>query len=86
MARSARHSGISVCFTPGCNSTQADAAKIKAKPMMSATLSLSPSRTAEAVTPTTGVISEPSDAVIAGSRPTIDHHRKCATPTPNMPT
>ena len=40
---------------------------------------------AEAVTPTTGTSSEPSEAVVAGSRPTIDHHRKCARPMPMKP-
>ena len=85
-ASSENYSGISTCFTFGCSSTQAAAAKISTKPMMSGTVSRSPSKMAEALTPTTGIISEPSEAVMVGSRPTIDHHRKCARPTPKTPT
>ena len=40
--RAAAHSGISVCFTFGCNSTQEAAAKISTKPMMSAVVNRSP--------------------------------------------
>jgi len=39
---SAAHSGISACFTFGCNSTQEAAAKISTKPMMSAVVNRSP--------------------------------------------
>ena len=79
-ASSENYSGISVCFTFGCSSTQAAAAKINRKPTISGTVSRSPSRTAEALTPITGTSSEPSDAVMVGNRPMIDHHRKCARP------
>ena len=54
--------------------------------MMSGTVSRSPRTIADAVTPITGTSNEPSDAVTAGKRSTIDHHRKCASPTPNSPT
>src|SRR6266851_5062573 len=50
------------------SSAQADAARIKAKPTMSAGVGRSPSTRTEAMTPITGLPSTPSDAVIAGSR------------------
>src|SRR5581483_3787978 len=81
-----RHSGISACLTSGCSSTQAAAAKIMTKPMMSGMVRCSSSITAEAVTPMIGTSSEPIEAVMAGIRHTIDHHKKCASQTPMMPT
>jgi hypothetical protein len=56
------------------NSTLAEAAKISAKPTMSATLTFSPVIRTVETTPTTGIPSAPSDAVAAGSRRRICSH------------
>ncbi len=64
------------CFTFGCSSTLAAAAKISAKPMMSDVVGRSPTSHAEPITPTTGTSSEPSEAVDAGSRTMTTNQRK----------
>jgi hypothetical protein len=56
------------------NSTLAEAAKISAKPKISATLTFSPVIRTVETTPTTGIPSAPSDAVAAGSRRRICSH------------
>ena len=57
------------------NSTQADAAKIKAKPTRSAAVGRSPKISIDATMPITGLPSTPSEAVAAGSRRMIANHR-----------
>ena len=69
----------------GASSTQAAAAKISAKPMQSASVGRSPSIRTEATMPTTGTLSTPSEAVIAGKRRTISNQRRYATPDPTTP-
>src|SRR5207244_7384498 len=57
-------------------STQAEAAKISAKPIISDVVRRSPSRIIEPSTPTTGVASEPSDAMAVESRLMMLNQRK----------
>ena len=59
---------------PGKSSTQADAAKIKAKPMMSLLDSRSPTISTVDNTPSTGMPRMPSAAVAAGTTGTISNH------------
>ncbi len=68
---------VGVVAAPGAlraSSTQPEAAKIKAKPMRSATVGRSPRISIEPTTPITGLPSTPSDAVAAGSRRMIANH------------
>ena len=56
------------------SNTQADAAKIMAKPTMSEAVGTSPRMTTDAMTPMTGPPNTPSDAVAAGNRRTMSNH------------
>ena len=58
------------------STTQAEAAKISTKPMMSGTVGRSPRIIAVEITPITGALRIPSEAVIAGRLPTIRNQRK----------
>jgi hypothetical protein len=57
------------------NSTQAEAARIRAKPTMSDGVGRSPRMSTEEITPITGLPKTPSEAVMAGRRRMIENHR-----------
>ena len=59
----------------GCVSTHTAAAKISANPIKSSVVGRSPSIIIELETPTTGVASEPSEAVAVGKRSIMVNHR-----------
>jgi len=58
------------------SSTPAAAVKMRAEPTMSAIVGRSPSISTEATMPTTGTLSTPSDAAVAGSLRTISNQSR----------
>ena len=69
------HGACAAVRRAGCVSTHMAAAKISAKPIMSSVVGRSPSINIELETPTTGVASEPSEAVAVGKRSIMANHR-----------
>jgi hypothetical protein len=66
---------VSFARVSGLNTTQAEAAKIKAKPIMSVALGRSPMMRTVAMTPIMGMASVPRDAVTADTRRTRANHK-----------
>ena len=69
------HGACAAVRCAGCVSTHSAAAKISAKPIKSSGVGRSPSISIELETPTTGVASEPSEAVAVGKRSIMANHR-----------
>ena len=66
---------MSFARASGLNTTEAEAAKIKAKPITSVALGRSPMMSTVAMTPIMGMVSVPRDAVTAETRRTIANHK-----------